>query len=423
MIKSPEASVTPDLQLARLALVSSKNEDVIRRKSTLSGNRPSLGELNGVPVQGPVGPPAPELSQHTIPESPTEVEEAPTPNNPPQPERLPDGGDRTLAKGPDKGEDTIMADIDVREEQRTFNDKENLPPQKADAEHEREDVSLRDVTEPSGNSSPTRTSNQAGDRASLISQMRYEGKESKDSVSGPPNRPPPVPPRPKLQATPDPESLKREVELGAQHDVSEVIENFLFQLSCAIKPTSIDSDGEQSDQIKRLFWGRQKSTIISPDGESRHMESIFPDIKVVPSSGYQDVYSVLDGAFDIETVDLDSKAQQKYTSITQAPPILQINIQRAQWDRGRGDRVKNNNHVVLPEVLYLDRYLDEGPDQVELLDRRKETWRWKQELQQKEDRHLELSKTQVCKAEILLLCRTYHLIVRNRRSFDLETCS
>lgn len=65
----------------------------------------------------------------------------------------------------------------------------------------------------------------------------------------PPDRPPPVPPRPDAAD----KSLKRmdEVELGAQQDVTEVIGNVLFQLECAMRPTSIDANGEQLDEVKQ----------------------------------------------------------------------------------------------------------------------------------------------------------------------------
>lgn len=401
MIQSPEASVTPDLQLARLALVSSKNEDVIRRKSTLSGKRPTLGELNGIAVQGPVGPPENQLSQEPIAESPAEVEESHTQIHQSQPEEQFGALDDPSKILPGSAEDAIMADADVQEQQQILNNKENLPPQKSTATIETQ-VSSQDVVMLLRESSPARINSQAGESTPSASATQLEDLESKGHVSTPPNRPPPVPPRPILLPTPDPESLKREVELGAQHDVSEVIENFLFQLSCAIKPTSIDQDGEQSDQIRQLFWGRQRGTIISPDGESRHMDFIFSDTKVVPVSESQDVYSVLDGAFDIETIELDAKAQQRYTSLVQAPPILQVNIQRAQWDRGKGDRVKNNNHVKLPETIYLDRYFGDEAGHGELLDRRKQSWEWKQELRQLESRRRELNRVQVC-APIMML--------------------
>ena len=64
----------------------------------------------------------------------------------------------------------------------------------------------------------------------------------------PPSRPPPEPPRP---AEADRKrQLIEEVELGAQQDVTEVINNVLFQSECAIRPRGIAPDGEQLDQIK-----------------------------------------------------------------------------------------------------------------------------------------------------------------------------
>jgi ubiquitin carboxyl-terminal hydrolase 25/28 len=64
----------------------------------------------------------------------------------------------------------------------------------------------------------------------------------------PPERPPPVPPRPEWKST-DQKPVD-ELELGAQQDVTEVIGNVLFQLECALRPKRIDENGEQLDEIK-----------------------------------------------------------------------------------------------------------------------------------------------------------------------------
>lgn len=70
--------------------------------------------------------------------------------------------------------------------------------------------------------------------------------------SQPPDRPPPVPPRPKsLDTKAQPVD---ELELGAQQDVTEVIGNVLFQLECAMRPTQIDDNGEQLDEIKQYVF-------------------------------------------------------------------------------------------------------------------------------------------------------------------------
>lgn len=62
MITSDMPQVTPNQELARLTLLSSSTEEIFRRRSTLSGVRPNLGELNGQAIQGPALPPGPRAS-------------------------------------------------------------------------------------------------------------------------------------------------------------------------------------------------------------------------------------------------------------------------------------------------------------------------------------------------------------------------
>jgi ubiquitin carboxyl-terminal hydrolase 25/28 len=60
---------------------------------------------------------------------------------------------------------------------------------------------------------------------------------------------PPLPPRSSPEVDRQ-RQLIEEVEIGAQQDVTEVINNVLFQSQCAIKPRDVAKDGEQLDQIK-----------------------------------------------------------------------------------------------------------------------------------------------------------------------------
>jgi ubiquitin carboxyl-terminal hydrolase 25/28 len=69
-----------------------------------------------------------------------------------------------------------------------------------------------------------------------------------EAAPSPPDRPPPVPPRPTTQVD-KAQLIREEVELGAQQDVTEVINNVLFQAQCAIKPMRLDADGEPVDLI------------------------------------------------------------------------------------------------------------------------------------------------------------------------------
>lgn len=201
MIKSPQSFVTPRQELARLTLISPSNEAAIRRRSTLSHGRPAgLGEINGMPVMGPLGPP------HITSEGDASGQSA--------------GGEVTdtaklsqavLTEGP--GEATPTSDTMDTTDSSTpkADDKENEPPSS--------DVAMSDAPNDQPSSAPN------------------------------PGEPPPVPPRPGQEADRD-RQLREEVEIGAQQDVTEAINNVLFQSQCAVQPAGFSQDGEQLDRVK-----------------------------------------------------------------------------------------------------------------------------------------------------------------------------
>lgn len=183
MITSPQSSVTPSQELARLTLISPSNEAAIRRRSTITtGVFQGIGEIDGAPILGPVGPP-----QHVAED---QSERPATPNS-----------DK---KGP--------------EDNPTASD---------------EGGGLTATAQPADPSS--------------IDDEGYV--TVTPTIPEPPNRPPPVPPRP-TQEVDRQKQLLEEVEIGAQQDVTEVINNVLFQSQCAIKARAIADDGEQIDRIK-----------------------------------------------------------------------------------------------------------------------------------------------------------------------------
>lgn len=183
MITSPQSSVTPSQELARLTLISPSNEAAIRRRSTItSGVSQGIGEIDGAPILGPVGPPQDGVEdQSKRPGTPNSDKNGPEDD----PAASHEGGGLTATAQP-------------------------ADPSSID------DEGYVTVTPP---------------------------------IPEPPNRPPPVPPRP-TQEVDRQKQLLEEVEIGAQQDVTEVINNVLFQSQCAIKPRGIADDGEQIDQIK-----------------------------------------------------------------------------------------------------------------------------------------------------------------------------
>lgn len=93
------------------------------------------------------------------------------------------------------------------------------------------------------------------------------------------------------------------------------------------------------------------------------------------------------------TVNLEGKDTVRYLSISHLPPILQIQVQRVQFDRANGRAYKSTSHLAFPEIIYMDRYLDS--EDAELQMRRQEAWEWKTEISALERRKLELTNTPV----------------------------
>jgi ubiquitin carboxyl-terminal hydrolase 25/28 len=116
------------------------------------------------------------------------------------------------------------------------------------------------------------------------------------------------------------------------------------------------------------------------------------------AEGDRDIYSALDSSFDIEQVDLEGREAKRFLSISHLPPILQIQVQRVQYDRAKASAYKSNSHLKFPEAIYLDRYMD--TDDPELQARREETWKWKEELKVLESRMGTLASTQVILLDI-----------------------
>lgn len=387
MITAPRAQVTPEQELARLTLISSTNEEQIRRRSTVRGQRPSLGEIDGRPVLGPALPPP--LSIPTT-QGDTAVSESPgteVVGSPKQESRADDSSEDTLIDTsiPNlERRDSLMSgleDGDIQQQQSILEDKENLPPSKQVLAQGTSNETALDMLSPA---SPSRI-NQMARPLSPVHEDESSVEASEKTVSvPPPNRPPPVPPRPDRDPK---ESIQEQLEIGAQQDVTEVIGNVLFQLQCAIKPEDIDAKGEQIDQVKRLFYGKQKSNTINLQGQIRTKEEFFSDIKVSVASQPRDMYAALDGAFDLQEVEVDGAIERQYTTISAIPPVLQVHITRGEFDKEKQTSTKSNHHIEMRPTIYMDRYLDPAnPHNPNLIKRRKECWAWKERLAELKER-------------------------------------
>ncbi|KAA6408891.1 MAG: hypothetical protein FRX48_07235 [Lasallia pustulata] len=399
MISAPTAQVTPEQELARLTLISSTTEEQIRRQSMLSAHRPSLGEIDGRPILGPQPPPAAqpadvdsEMSENTTSTRAADARGVGATTDDDA------SSEATLVEKPLSDNDDVMV-LDTKEheqQQGLFEDKENLPPSKADlVRPSTPDNRLAPLAE----SSPSR----ANEQQRQLSPAKEPGKDREDTVMAndalptpppevcPTRTPPPVPPRP--IADDQKKTIQEEVEIGAQQDVTEVIANVLFQLQCAMKAQSVDESGEQIDLVKELFFGKQKSYITNKQGMIRSKEEFISDIKIDVASGPRDIYAAFDGAYDEQEVEIGGALEPQYTTISQLPPVLQVLVQRVQFDAEKKTTFKSNHHLELKETIYLDRYMDSGNE--ELLARRRECWRWKKDLAELEKRKAYLTTTEV----------------------------
>ena len=384
MIVSSNAHVTPELELARLTLLSQPAELDLRRRSTVGGKRPSVGEINGKPILGPLSSPIPEVATSGVngTELPTENQT----NGISEKKNVDASSDATLL-----ADDTEMLDSngDESQQQKAFEDKENLPPSKAAFERQ---TTPDHTMQPLAEASPSRTNEQPElNGRGHQQQDPLSPKKAEEVVAPPPTRPPPFPPRPQTEE--QKKAVMEEVQIGAQQDVTEVIANVLFQLQCAIKPTSLDPSGEQIDLVKNMFFGKQKFYTPDTKGVPRSNEQFFSSLIVDVASGRKDLYEALHGAFDVQEVEVEGSQRPQYTTISVLPPVLSIHVQRVQYDRVKESAVKSEHFLELKETIYMDRYMDS--ENADFIRRRKESWDWKQQLQRLESRRQDLMKAQV----------------------------
>ncbi|EST05202.2 UCH repeated domain protein [Kalmanozyma brasiliensis GHG001] len=242
----------------------------------------------------------------------------------------------------------------------------------------------------------------------------------------PPLPPRPTARRPTLTEStpatlPPPARRNSLMQLGAQQDVSECLDNCMFQLEVALavtkgadgpdlkpKPSAehdMDVDGgEESklssivvngtpheDLLTGLFLGktcqRIEADTIAPTNvgdqsnssgsqgapsrpsqpqkqTSTHIKhEVFKILPIDVLEEGRDIYDGLDGFFDSDTFVATSGAvQRRSVTLLSAPPLLQVQLQRVQYDRATMRAFKSQAHLELPEAVYMDRYMDLNAD-------------------------------------------------------------
>lgn len=175
-----------------------------------------------------------------------------------------------------------------------------------------------------------------------------------------------------------------ETLFGRQQDVTECIENVLFQLEAAVKGDAVDDDGEQDDLVKRLFYGQTKQVLqpVNTDDPAKRREKTerFLSLLVDVADGPRDLYDALDSYFGHDLVSLSDGDVIRSLTIGKLPPMLQIQVQRVQFDRDLGRPFKSLAVLKFDEVIYMDRYIDTDDEEVNA--KRMEVFKWREERRQ-----------------------------------------
>ncbi|GMF07557.1 unnamed protein product [Ambrosiozyma monospora] len=138
------------------------------------------------------------------------------------------------------------------------------------------------------------------------------------------------------------------------------------------------------DLVKRLFFGKTKQTLTPVDTttkeiieskEARTKEERFLNLIVNIGDHPKDIYDALDTYFTEDLLQLDDGEVKRSLTITELPNILQIQIQRVQFDRVRLIPVKSIEPLPFEEQLYMDRYME--TENQELIDKTTEVFHWR----------------------------------------------
>ncbi|KAG2365462.1 hypothetical protein BDR07DRAFT_1449769 [Suillus spraguei] len=151
---------------------------------------------------------------------------------------------------------------------------------------------------------------------------------------------------------------------GKQHDVSECMDNCMFQIEIALlKFDGLGDSDNQNSVVKRLFYGklRQRLTQVPTQQNARpsthEKEDLFSHLPVNVADNGFDIYDGLSGYFD-DIVDYEGEKARMEVTLVDLPPLLQIQLQRVQFNRETLQPYKSQAYVKFGETIYMDRFLD-----------------------------------------------------------------
>ncbi|RCH89780.1 ubiquitin-specific protease ubp2, partial [Rhizopus stolonifer] len=153
---------------------------------------------------------------------------------------------------------------------------------------------------------------------------------------------------------------------GKQQDVTECMGNMMYLVEAALKPLKKTEDGEQvDDMIRQTFYGKARQILSYCDNTTleivkKEQEEDFSHIIVDAKEG-KNLYDIMDEYFFANQVDFQGGHEAtREVTVKSFPPILQILVQRVQFDRATANVYKSNAYIQFDKTIYLDRYVEEN---------------------------------------------------------------
>ncbi|KAG7452076.1 cysteine proteinase [Guyanagaster necrorhizus] len=306
-------AVTPTIELAKLALVTSRDEeeDEVDKGGTDSSNDTDATLVDDGPVRYSTEPPSSPKSPSPSPGSILGKRARDIPRRPSEmdvdtPSYSPREGRSSMSSPRSSDDDSPPPSIPL-----------NYPEASTSGSKDEEDVDMQAVSSS--------------------------------------NNPPPLPPRKPVG------SPSSEMMFGKQHDVAECMDNCMFQIETALlkfdSMTGSRSDEDKTSVVKRLFYGKIRQNVVAAD-QTHEKEDLFSHLPVNVSDEGFDIYDGL-GRYFYDVVDYKSQKVPMQLSLVSLPPLLHIQLQRVQFDRELCQSWKSQAYVKFGETLYMDRFMDD----------------------------------------------------------------
>ncbi|KAJ6463744.1 hypothetical protein DFH09DRAFT_1226880 [Mycena vulgaris] len=217
--------------------------------------------------------------------------------------------------------------------------------------------STMDIDNPRPESAPVRTTSPVSGEASSSKLPAASGDASLTKKA------PALPPRKSADVS------DSAMMFGKQHDVAECMDNCMFQIETALlkfDSMSGSQDDNKTSVVKRLFYGKIRQRIASEEPRSRssvhEKEDLFSHLPVNVADDGVDIYDGLSGYFD-DVVEFEGKKARMEVTLVETPPLLQIQLQRVQFNRDTLQPYKSQAYVKFGETIYMDRFLDSADPQ------------------------------------------------------------